>query len=118
MVATAALVLAINGCSTPGTHGEDSQAGERAAYDAPVTAELISPARAKIELTRLRRIPRQRAAVPYLRDAFGSAWADVDGNGCNQRDDVLLRDSTPDTTRTAPQGACDHDVLAGTWVDP
>ena len=30
----------------------------------------------------------------YDRDAFGSPWADTDGDGCNQRDDVLLRDAS------------------------
>lgn len=53
-----------------------------------------------------------------MRDAFGPAWPDVDGNGCNQRDDVLLRDALPGTIRIQRQGACDHDVLAGTWTDP
>ncbi|MEX3101388.1 HNH endonuclease family protein [Streptomyces sp. ST1015] len=28
----------------------------------------------------------------YSRDAFGSAWADTDSNGCNTRDDILQRD--------------------------
>ncbi|NIG66712.1 HNH endonuclease family protein [Microbacterium sp. Be9] len=28
----------------------------------------------------------------YVRASFGPAWADVDGNGCRQRDDVLARD--------------------------
>lgn len=33
------------------------------------------------------------AVIPvYSRDSFGPAWADVDGNGCRQRDDVLARD--------------------------
>ncbi|MFJ9387521.1 HNH endonuclease family protein [Nocardioides sp. NPDC101246] len=52
----------------------------------------------------------------YVRSSFGGGWADSDGNGCNQRDDVLLRDAVEVLTR--PQGSCDHDVLAGTWVDP
>jgi hypothetical protein len=38
--------------------------------------------------------------------------------GCNQRDDVLLRDVEPGAVRVQRQGSCDHDVLAGTWVDP
>lgn len=54
----------------------------------------------------------------YRRDAYGSAWADVDQNGCNQRDDVLKRDAVPGTVVVAQQGSCPHDVLAGTWVDP
>ncbi|MEZ0578146.1 HNH endonuclease family protein [Nocardioides sp. MH1] len=68
-------------------------------------------------LTRLRVEPRTQP-VDYDRDAFGSAWADTDGNGCNQRDDVLLRDAVPGSTTVAQQDGCDHDVLAGTWVDP
>jgi hypothetical protein len=62
--------------------------------------------------------PRPRGTLGYDRDAFGTAWADVDGNGCNQRDDVLLRDAVPHTVTVGRQGACDHDVLAGTWNDP
>jgi hypothetical protein len=62
--------------------------------------------------------PRPVGTEGYDRDAFGSDWVDTDGNGCNQRDDVLLRDSVPGTARVAPQDACDHDVLAGTWHDP
>jgi hypothetical protein len=61
--------------------------------------------------------PRTPSGPRYDRDAFGPAWADTDGNGCNQRDDVLLRDAEPGSVTVAGQGACDHDVLAGTWVD-
>ncbi|MBU2076222.1 MAG: HNH endonuclease family protein [Actinobacteria bacterium] len=54
----------------------------------------------------------------YDRSAFGQDWFDSDGNGCNQRDDVLMRDAVPGTVELAVQGSCDHDVLAGTWNDP
>lgn len=30
----------------------------------------------------------------YTREAFGSAWADVDGNRCDTRNDILARDLT------------------------
>ncbi|MBG6094069.1 HNH endonuclease family protein [Nocardioides luteus] len=59
---------------------------------------------------------RPEGLVAYERSVFGGSWADSDGNGCNQRDDVLLRDALE--VRTGQQGRCDHDVLAGTWVDP
>jgi uncharacterized protein DUF1524 len=62
--------------------------------------------------------PRQSSGPSYDRDLFGSSWADVDGNGCNQRDDVLLRDAVPGSVTVGRQGGCDHDVLAGSWVDP
>ena len=62
--------------------------------------------------------PRPVGTRGYDRDAFGSDWIDTDGNGCNQRDDVLLRDAVPGTTTVGRQDGCDHDVLAGTWHDP
>lgn len=61
---------------------------------------------------------RGPSGTPYEREAFGSAWTDVDDNGCNQRDDVLLRDAVAGSVRVQPQGACDHDVVAGSWIDP
>jgi hypothetical protein len=30
----------------------------------------------------------------YTRDQFGQAWADVDRNGCDTRNDILKRDLT------------------------
>ncbi len=76
------------------------------------------PSRTSDALDRLVVRPRPRGTEGYRRDAFGSDWVDTDHNGCNQRDDVLLRDAVPGTTRVQQQGACDHDVLAGTWHDP
>lgn len=55
----------------------------------------------------------------YDRDAYGEAWADIDGNGCSQRQDVLhtwLDQEQPSDVRT--RGACDHEVYGGTWHDP
>lgn len=74
--------------------------------------------RAEQQLAELPVTGRGGAGPAYHRDAFGTAWADTDHNGCNQRDDVLLRDAVPGTVTVGRQGACDHDVLAGTWIDP
>ena len=83
----------------------------------PEGLPIVGDARAA--LATLPRVARRPTGLPaYERSAFGSAWADVDGNGCNQRDDVLLRDARPGTTVVQQQGRCDHDVLAGTWTDP
>jgi hypothetical protein len=87
----------------------------RTSSPAPVPADA---ARAHAELNRLAVRPRPRGTEGYVRDAFGSDWVDTDDNGCNQRDDVLLRDAVPGTTLVQRQGACDHDVLSGTWHDP
>lgn len=52
-------------------------------------------------------------ATGYDREGdFGTAWLDVDRNGCDTRNDVLARDLT-DVTR---QGPCK--VLTGTLVSP
>lgn len=73
---------------------------------------------AQARLAELPVLARPRGTDGYVRSAFGSSWKDVDGNGCNQRDDVLLRDAVPGSTRLGTQGRCRHDVLAGTFVDP
>ncbi len=51
----------------------------------------------------------------FARDAFGAAWADLDGDGCDTRDDVLARDLA-DLAFGADGAACQ--VRAGTLVDP
>jgi hypothetical protein len=73
---------------------------------------------ASAQLAGLTVTDRVNPSSTYDRDAFGSSWVDTDHNGCNQRDDVLLRDAVPRTVRTQWQGRCSHDVLAGTWIDP
>jgi len=110
-----AVILLVTGCATSmsssgrtGSHSEDV-----APASSPPRAE-----RAKALLDRLDVRPRPRGTEGYVRDLFGSSWIDTDHDGCNQRDDVLLRDAVPGSTRVAQQGACDHDVLAGTWHDP
>ncbi|SDB82854.1 Excalibur calcium-binding domain-containing protein [Raineyella antarctica] len=40
----------------------------------------------------------------YTRDQFGQAWADVDHNGCDTRNDILRRDSTRVTTSSGTSG--------------
>jgi hypothetical protein len=51
----------------------------------------------------------------YSRDQFGQRWADVDRNGCDQRNDVLARDLVDETFRPARRECV---VLTGTLDDP
>lgn len=51
----------------------------------------------------------------YSREAFGSAWKDVDRNGCDTRNDILQRDFT---TSILKSGTGDCKVIGGTWTDP
>jgi hypothetical protein len=54
------------------------------------------------------------AATGYDREQFGSAWKDVDRNGCDQRNDVLKRDLTGERFRS---GTRDCVVVSGTLKD-
>jgi hypothetical protein len=51
--------------------------------------------------------------VGYSRDQFGPAWADVDKNSCDTRDDILKRDLTNITVRA--DGCA---ILTGDLADP
>ncbi|MBI1377310.1 MAG: DUF1524 domain-containing protein [Frankiales bacterium] len=58
------------------------------------------------------RVKGRAPMTGYSRAMFGPAWADVDGNGCDTRNDVLRRDLTGLTMRDACV------VLRGTLRDP
>ena len=130
VVALVAVAL-LTGCdpsSTSPGHGHRSRAHQHRTHQVhpahhhqhPASPDAVpsTAAAAHAELDRLAVRPRPRGTEGYLRAAFGSDWVDTDGNGCNQRDDVLLRDAVPGSTRVGQQGGCGHDVLAGTWHDP
>lgn len=51
----------------------------------------------------------------YDRDLFGQAWADVDRNGCDTRNDVLRRDLSSFVLKAGTHGCL---VLSGTLHDP
>ncbi|GAA2721295.1 HNH endonuclease family protein [Cellulomonas aerilata] len=78
----------------------------------PVTTEELATGRAALDSLEVKgRAPR----TGYDRDLFGAAWADVDRNGCDTRNDVLARDLTGETFKP---GTRDCVVLAGTLQDP
>jgi len=113
-VLLALLLLPVAGC-------DPLELADLPAAEEPVVAPLpsIAPDEARQQLSGLRVVDRRATGVPsYSRGEFGTAWKDVDGNGCNQRDDVLLRDAVPGSVTVQTQRSCAHDVLAGTWIDP
>lgn len=77
----------------------------------PVTAEVLAEARDAVASLAVVDEP----AVPdYDRDEFGQAWADVDRNGCDTRNDVLALDLTAVAFKP---GTRDCVVLSGVLVD-
>jgi Protein of unknown function (DUF1524) len=86
-----------------------------------VPAGTLDPAAATAALAQLR-VADKGSLAGYERDCdhgagcvFGPAWADVDGNGCDQRDDVLHRDLTRIEVRAGTHGCV---VTSGTLADP
>jgi hypothetical protein len=78
----------------------------------PVTAQELAAGRAALDSLEVKgRAPR----TGYDRELFGQAWADVDRNGCDTRNDVLARDLTGTTLKP---GTGDCVVLSGTLQDP
>ncbi|MFG1943584.1 HNH endonuclease family protein [Nonomuraea sp. NPDC048826] len=72
----------------------------------------VKEARAKLkELDVKGRAPK----TGFDRDEFGPAWADVDRNGCDTRNDILKRDMSDETFKP---GTHDCIVLTGVLDDP
>ncbi|GAA3888007.1 hypothetical protein GCM10022381_32420 [Leifsonia kafniensis] len=81
--------------------------------DTPASA--VSAADSSTALAQLATLPVKGKApkTGYDRTGmFGSAWLDVDRNGCDTRNDILARD----LTEIAKSGSCR--VLTGTLADP
>lgn len=80
--------------------------------DAEATTVDVSNARAQ-----LASLPTAgRASMTgYAREQFGPAWADIDRNGCDTRNDVLTRDLVDVEHKP---GTHDCVVLFGTLLDP
>ncbi len=118
-------VLGAAGCATEPLAGQEPGGAGAAQHDVtsessepavpqPDTPAAADPGTALAALATLEvkgRAPR----TGYDRDQFGPAWADVDRNGCDTRNDVLARDLTDETFEP---GTHDCVVLTGTLVDP
>jgi hypothetical protein len=89
-----------------------------AAREAPLSgiSETLSPADAAAALAQLETIPVKGRApkTGYTREEFGPAWADVDRNGCDTRNDILARDLEAETFKPGTQ---DCVVASGVLAD-
>ncbi|GAT66817.1 deoxyribonuclease [Planomonospora sphaerica] len=103
-VAIAAVALTLAGCGPAGDPlGDPSPAG-----GGKPASEALADLK-KLEV-------KGRAPMTgFDRDEFGPAWADVDHNGCDTRNDILKRDLEGETFK---KGTQDCIVLTGTLRDP
>lgn len=104
-----------------GPEGTSSQAGGgfglptwAPASEGPNGREPIDPATLDPDLAALV-VAGPASSAPYDRDRFGEAWLDVDGNGCDTRNDVLIRDLADVRFRA---DSVDCIVRTGTLTDP
>jgi hypothetical protein len=81
------------------------------------TARAVPEAKPGTALAALQALQTKGRApkTGYDRDRFGQAWADVDRNGCDTRNDVLRRDLSNYVLKAGTNGCL---VLRGTLHDP
>lgn len=119
LVIAALLVAAagIGALAGPCVHSRTASGDDVAAAPAqPSSSSTVSAPAASDALQDLHALPVSDAYVPgYDRTAFGLAWADVDHNGCDTRNDVLRRDLVDVVTKPGTNGCV---VLSGTLQDP
>lgn len=79
-------------------------------------APAANPAEAASALAQLEMIPVKGRApkTGYSREEFGAAWADVDRNGCDTRNDILARDLEGETFKPGTHNCV---VATGTLAD-
>ncbi|WP_425358533.1 HNH endonuclease family protein [Xylanimonas cellulosilytica] len=82
--------------------------------DATGGADVVDVAAARALLDGLP-VKGRAPKTGYDRDQFGQAWADVDRNGCDTRNDILGRDMVDETFKP---GTHDCVVLTGVLSDP
>ncbi|WP_369055689.1 GmrSD restriction endonuclease domain-containing protein [Kineococcus terrestris] len=106
--------------SGPSASGSSASPSASPSTSAPAAPSPFSPPPAEEAgdaLAVLATLPVKGRAprAGYDRERFGPAWADVDGNGCDTRNDVLQRDLATFVVRPGSQGCV---VASGELRDP
>ncbi|TLM87669.1 HNH endonuclease family protein [Pseudarthrobacter sp. NamE5] len=112
------LAGALAGCDTAERAGnalsEAMRGGQGTAVGASATP--LGPSEVAEALSQLETLPVKGRApkTGYAREEFGPAWADVDRNGCDTRNDILARDLEAETFKP---GTRDCVVATGVLAD-
>lgn len=96
------------------TAAPTSPATEPSTNPPPAVQPLAGPGTATAALATLA-VKGRAPKTGYSRDLFGQAWADVDHNGCDTRNDILSRDLTATTYQPGTRNCV---VLTGSLNDP
>lgn len=115
-----AFVLTVGACGTPGSDAgsaERQSSGQSESAESSEPSSSASASGGQLATSVLETLPVKGRApkTGYSRDQFGAAWADVDHNGCDTRNDILNRDLT---NKTYKAGTHNCVVTSGRLVDP
>ena len=116
-----AVLLSLTGCTFEWELEGPGEPTLTSVGQGDVPAETLDPAAATAALAALPVVEKtsldgyERGCGEGEACVFGPAWADVDRNGCDQRNDVLHRDLTAVQVREGTNGCV---VVAGVLDDP
>ncbi|SDY22616.1 Excalibur calcium-binding domain-containing protein [Modestobacter sp. DSM 44400] len=112
-----ALLFGTAACGPAALSPTASTGGADESQASPLTSSAAPAPGGQTALAVLATLPVKGRApqTGYDRDQFGQAWADVDRNGCDTRNDVLRRDLTGEVYKP---GTADCVVLSGSLADP
>lgn len=79
----------------------------------PQSAEATQPT--AVDVVEMLLVKGRAPKTGYAREQFGTAWKDVDRNGCDTRNDILNRDLTSISYKVNSE---DCVVLTGILIDP
>jgi hypothetical protein len=85
------------------------------AGDQSAALQQLSTERPALEALKTLPVKGRAPKTGYSRDEFGPAWADVDQNGCDTRNDILQRDMSEETFVPRTQNCV---VATGVLHDP
>jgi Protein of unknown function (DUF1524) len=111
VLATVIVVASAGACAAEVDPAPSGAVSGTAAEPSPSSGKPGSALAALATLAVKGRAPK----TGYHRALFGQAWADVDRNGCDTRNDILRRDLTPFVLKQGTNGCL---VLSGTLHDP
>jgi hypothetical protein len=116
--AVTALLLAgtLAGCDAAANAVEVIESPVGIAPETPATLDPAAASDAANALAQLESIPVKGRApkTGYTRDEYGPAWADLDRNGCDTRNDILARDLSNEAFKP---GTSNCVVVTGTLID-
>ncbi len=134
LMAVMAAVVLLSGCGPASVSPAAPDSRAQSAPSSPDVAQSPTPTVTQVTVPAATSTPPKPAAAGtalaavarltvkgrapktgYTRDQFGQAWADVDRNGCDTRNDILRRDLTSFVLKAGTNGCL---VLRGTLKDP